>query len=58
MVHFILSRLKEPSTFAGLSGIALALGMSGELYNAVAGAIAGVAGLVAVLLADKPDHAE
>ncbi len=58
MVHFILSRPKEPSTFAGLSGIALALGMSGELYNAVAGAIAGVAGLVAVLLADKPDHAE
>lgn len=58
MVHFILSRLKEPSTFAGLSGIAVALGMSGELYNAVAGAIAGVAGLVAVLLADKPDHAE
>lgn len=53
MVQFILSRLKEPSTFAGLSGIALALGMSGELYNAVAGAIAGVAGLVAVLLAEK-----
>lgn len=53
MVHFILSRLKEPSTYAGLSGIALALGVSGELYNAVAGAIAGLAGLVAVILADK-----
>ena len=53
MVHFILSRLKEPSTYAGLSGIALALGVSGELYNAVAAALAGVAGLVAVLLADK-----
>ena len=55
MVQFILSRLKEPSTYAGLSGIALALGVSGELYNAVAGAIAGVAGLVAVLLSDKTE---
>ena len=53
MVQFILSRLKEPSTFAGLSGIALALGVSGELYNAAAGAIAGVAGLIAVLMSDK-----
>lgn len=53
MVQFILSRLKEPSTFAGLSGLALALGISGELYNAAAGAIAGIAGLVAVLLAEK-----
>lgn len=54
MVQFIISRLKEPSTFAGLSGIALALGVSGELYNAAAGAIAGVAGLIAVLMSDKP----
>lgn len=53
MVQFILSRLKEPSTFAGLSGMALALGVSGELYNAAAAAIAGVAGLVAVILAEK-----
>jgi hypothetical protein len=53
MVHFVLSRLKEPSTYAGLSGLALALGVSGELYNAVAGALAGVAGLIAVLLAEK-----
>lgn len=53
MVQFILSRLKEPSTFAGLSGLALALGISGELYNAAAAAIAGVAGLLAVVLAEK-----
>ena len=53
MVQFILSRLKEPSTFAGLSGLALALGVSGELYNAAAAAVAGVAGLVAVILAEK-----
>lgn len=58
MVHFIISRLKEPSTYAGLSGLALALGISGELYNAAAAALAGLAGLVAVLLSDKADKSE
>lgn len=53
MVQFILSRLKEPSTYAGLSGLAVAIGISTELYNAAAVAIAGVAGLVAVVLAEK-----
>jgi hypothetical protein len=53
MVQFILSRLKEPSTFAGLSGLAMALGISTHLYEAAAMAIAGVAGLIAVILAEK-----
>lgn len=53
MVQFIISRLKEPSTYAGLSGLAVTLGISGELYNAAAVALAGIAGLVAVLLAEK-----
>ena len=53
IAHFILARLKEPSTYAGLSGIALALGVSGELYAAASTAIAGVAGLIAILLSDK-----
>lgn len=53
IVNFALERLKEPSTYAGLSGLALALGVSGELYNAAAGALAGVAGLVAVILAER-----
>ena len=53
LVNFALSRLKEPSTYAGLSGLALALGVSGELYNAAAGALAGVAGLVAIILAER-----
>lgn len=53
MVQFILSRLKEPSTYAGLSGLAVALGISTQLYEAAALAIAGVAGLVAVILAEK-----
>jgi hypothetical protein len=53
IANFVLARLKEPSTYAGLSGLALALDVSGELYQAGATALAGVAGLIAVLLSDK-----
>jgi hypothetical protein len=53
MVQFILARLKEPSTYAGLSGLAMALGISTHIYEAAAMAIAGVAGLIAVILAEK-----
>jgi hypothetical protein len=53
IVNFALKRLKEPSTYAGLSGLALALGVSGDLYAAVSSAVAAVAGLVAVVLAEK-----
>jgi hypothetical protein len=52
VVNFVLARLKEPSTYAGLSGLALALGVSGELYSAASAALAAIAGLVAVVLAD------
>lgn len=59
MVNFILGRLKEPSTYAGLSGLAMALGISTHLYEAAAVAVAGVAGLIAVILSDKSkDEAE
>ena len=53
VVNFALKRLKEPSTYAGLSGLALALGVSGELYSAASAALAGVAGLLAVVLAER-----
>lgn len=53
VVNFILERLKEPSTYAGLSGFALALGVSGELYNAASAALAGIAGVIAVVLAER-----
>ena len=53
IVNFVLSRLKEPSTYAGLSGLALALGVSGELYSAASAALAAVAGLVAVVLGEQ-----
>jgi hypothetical protein len=53
MLNFVLSRLKEPSSYAGLSGIALAFGISTEFYSVAATAVAGVAGLVAFILAEK-----
>ena len=57
-VHWLLARLKEPSTYAGLSGLALAFGVSTELYAAASTAIAGIAGLAAVVLADRTEHSE
>jgi len=53
IVNFALERLKEPSTYAGLSGIALAFGVSTDLYNAVAALVAGIAGLVSIVLAER-----
>jgi hypothetical protein len=52
-VHWLLARMKEPSTYAGLSGLTVALGISTHMYEAAAAAIAGIAGLVAVILAEK-----
>ena len=53
IVNFVLNRLKEPSTYAGLSGLALAFGVSSDLYAAASSAVAAVAGLIAVVLAEK-----
>jgi len=49
----LLERLKEPSTYAGLAGIALAIGISNESWTIVSTAIAGIAGLVAMLLNER-----
>lgn len=53
IVDFALKRLKEPSTYAGLSGLALAFGISSDLYAAASSVIAAVAGLAAVVLAER-----
>ena len=55
IVDFALKRLKEPSTYAGLSGLALALGVSGDLYAAVSSALAAVAGFIAIVLAENAE---
>ena len=57
IVSWLLNRLKEPSTYAGFSGIALALGLSGEEWSTVYTAVAGLAGLAAMLLSDAPAEA-
>ena len=56
--HWFLSRLKEPSTYAGLSALALTLGLSGEQWAAISTAVAGLAGLAAVFLSEKKSDTE
>lgn len=52
VVSWIANRLKEPSTYAGFAGIALAFGLSDAEWAAVSTAAAGVAGLIAMFLSD------
>ena len=53
MVDFVIKRLREPSTYAGFSGLAAAVGIAEPLYQAAAAVVMAVAGLVAVFLAEK-----
>lgn len=53
MFNFVLDRLREPSTYAGLAGIAAALGVAEPLYQAVSAVIMAVAGLAAILLGEQ-----
>ena len=50
---WIVNRLKEPSAWAGFAGIFSALGLSDALSAAIASAGAGVAALIAVILAEQ-----
>ena len=54
IVSFLVSRLKEPSTYAGFAGIALAFGLSSEEWSVISTAIAGLAGLAAIFLVESP----
>ncbi len=57
VVSWLVSRLKEPSTYAGFSGIALALGLSGEEWSTIYTAVAGLAGVAAMFLSEAPAEA-
>ena len=46
----VIDRLKEPSTYAGLMGIALIAGVSMEQFEVWASAAAGVFAFVALIL--------
>lgn len=49
-----LQRLREPSTMAGLSGLAVIVGANPSKVNAVSAAIAAVLSALAVLLPEQP----
>lgn len=51
---WLLARLKEPSTYAGFAGLALAFGLSDVQWAAISTAVAGLAGAVAVFLSETP----
>ncbi len=53
ILYWVMARFKEPSTWAGLAGLSLALGISTELWTGISGAGAAIAGLMAILLKDK-----
>ena len=55
-VSWVLARLKEPSTYAGVASFALALGLTDVQWQAISAAIAGVAGLAAMFLVEKPNE--
>ena len=51
----LFALLKEPSTFAGLSGIFVALGVSVEQFESVALVLAAIFGSLGVFLPEKKD---
>jgi hypothetical protein len=51
----LLQRLKEPSTMAGLSALALLFGLPPGVIDSVAQIIGGAAALAAVVLKEKSD---
>lgn len=52
-MKWTLDRLREPSTYAGLAGLALAFGVSEPTWSAISTAVASVAALIAMLVGDK-----
>jgi len=52
LVTWLLARLKEPSTYAGFAGLALAFGLSNAEWATVSTALASVAGVAAMFLSD------
>jgi len=55
MIDFALKRLREPSTYAGLAGLAAAFGVAEPLYQAISAVVMAVAGLAAVVMAERKD---
>lgn len=54
IVSWLVGRLKEPSTYAGFSGIALAFGLSAEEWSTLYTAAAALAGVAAMFMSEAP----
>jgi sulfite exporter TauE/SafE len=54
-MSYILDRLKEPSSYAGLGALLALVGVNldGQLLQAIAGVAAALAGLAAVFVKEK-----
>lgn len=52
-MQWLFDRLKEPSTYAGFAALAAGVGISSTTYQAAAGALAAIFGLVSVVLKEK-----
>lgn len=56
MFSYILDRLKEPSSYAGLAAVIAGfglLGLSTEAVNSIFGAVAAVAGAISIILKER-----
>ena len=54
----LLKRLREPSTWAGLSVFGLIFGLPAGTIEGVAQIVAGIASVAAIFLGEKADNAE
>lgn len=53
MLNFVIGRLREPSTWAGFSVLALAAGLTDLQFAAIAQAGAGIAAVLAVFITER-----
>lgn len=53
-MSYLLKRLREPSTWAGIGVLTAVIGLPPEMLGMVQQIVMGAAGLYAVLASDKP----
>ena len=52
IVYWALNRAKEPSTWAGLAGLAVVFGVTAEQWSMVGNAVAAVAAAIAMFVSE------
>ena len=52
VVYWALNRAKEPSTWAGLAGLAVVFGVSSEQWSMIGHAVAAVAAAIAMFVSE------